>query len=175
MSVRKLVRDVVMGLAAVVAVSTAARAAEPVRLYVTVDKAELVNLPALPISKIALTNPGIADVYVINPTQILLSGKQAGTTSLTCSIRDAPRLRRRGDPGRSATAGTPVPSESHAVVQRGRGVAAASCATERAWVQPATAAEPSSRKVRQRSPLCCCSAHRRRVAGGRGRARVDPA
>jgi Flp pilus assembly secretin CpaC len=29
-----------------------------------------------------VTNPNIADVYVINPTQILLSGKQAGTTSL---------------------------------------------------------------------------------------------
>jgi Flp pilus assembly secretin CpaC len=140
MSVRKLVQDVVMGLAAVVAVSTAARAAEPVRLYVTVDKAELVNLPALPISKIALTNPGIADVYVINPTQILLSGKQAGTTSLTVFY-----------PGRTESFDVVVhpvpvgnsrarlvPSESHAVqVQRAGTVSQQLFVRdeERAWVQ----------------------------------------
>ena len=140
MSVRKLVRDVVMGLAAVVAVSTAARAAEPVRLYVTVDKAELVNLPALPISKIALTNPVIADVYVINPTQILLSGKQAGTTSLTVFY-----------PGRTESFDVVVhpvpvgnsrarlvPSESHAVqVQRAGTVSQQLFVRdeERAWVQ----------------------------------------
>lgn len=140
MSVRKLVRDVVMGLAAVVAVSTAARAAEPVRLYVTVDKAELVNLPALPISKIALTNPAIADVYVINPTQILLSGKQAGTTSLTVFY-----------PGRTESFDVVVhpvpvgnsrarlvPSESHAVqVQRAGAVSQQLFVRdeERAWVQ----------------------------------------
>ena len=140
MSVRKLVQDVVMGLAAVVAVSTAARAAEPVRLYVTVDKAELVNLPALPISKIALTNPVIADVYVINPTQILLSGKQAGTTSLTVFY-----------PGRTESFDVVVhpvpvgnsrarlvPSESHAVqVQRAGTVSQQLFVRdeERAWVQ----------------------------------------
>src|SRR5512145_835573 len=83
MSVGKRARGVVMGLAATVAIAAAAEAAEPVRLYVTVDKAELVNLPAMPISKLAVTNPGIADIYVVNPTQVLLSGKQAGTTSLT--------------------------------------------------------------------------------------------
>jgi Flp pilus assembly secretin CpaC len=140
MSVRKLVQDLVMGLAAVVAVSTAARAAEPVRLYVTVDKAELVNLPALPISKIALTNPVIADVYVINPTQILLSGKQAGTTSLTVFY-----------PGRTESFDVVVhpvpvgnsrarlvPSESHAVqVQRAGTVSQQLFVRdeERAWVQ----------------------------------------
>ena len=65
MRIMKLVRGAVTGLAVVVAVSTAAGAAEPVRVYVTIDKAELVNLPPMPISKIAVTNPGIADVYVM--------------------------------------------------------------------------------------------------------------
>ena len=140
MRIMKLVRGAVTGLAAAVAVSTAAGAEEPVRLYVTVDKAELVNLPPMPISKIAVTNPGIADVYVINPTQILLSGKQAGTTSLTVFY-----------PGRTESFDVVVhpvpvgnsrarlvPSESHAVeVQRAGKVSQQLFVRdeERAWVQ----------------------------------------
>ncbi len=82
MNVRTLVHGAVLGLTTVVTMTTAAWATEPVRLYVTIDKAELVNLQPTPISKVAVTNPNIADVYVISPTQILLSGKHAGTTSL---------------------------------------------------------------------------------------------
>jgi Flp pilus assembly secretin CpaC len=140
MKVLTLVRGVVTGLAAVVAVSTGAGAAEPVRLYVTIDKAELVNLPPMPISKIALTNPSIADVYVINPTQILLSGKQAGTTSLT--VFSAGRTEsfdvvvHPGPVGNSLA--RLVPSESHAVeVQRAGKVSQQLFVRdeERAWVQ----------------------------------------
>jgi Flp pilus assembly secretin CpaC len=79
---RNLVRGIGTALAAVMAVAPAAGAGEPARLYVTVDKAELVNLPSTPLTKISVTNPNIADVYVINPTQILLSGRMPGTTSL---------------------------------------------------------------------------------------------
>ena len=140
MSVLKFVRRVLTGLAAVVAVSTAAGAAEPVRLYVTIDKAELVNLPAMPISKIAVTNPGIADVYVINPTQILLSGKQAGTTSLTVFYPGRTEsfdiVVHPGPVGNSRA--RLVPSESHAVeVQRAGKVSQQLFVRdeERAWVQ----------------------------------------
>ena len=63
MRIMNLVQGAVTGLAAVVAVSTAAGSAEPVRLYVTIDKAELVNLPPMAISKIAVANPSIADVH----------------------------------------------------------------------------------------------------------------
>jgi Flp pilus assembly secretin CpaC len=136
----KLLRGAVTGLAAVVAASTVAGAAEPVRLYVTVDKAELVNLPAMPISKIALTNPGIADVYVINPTQVLLSGKQAGTTSLTVfyagRIESFDVVVHPGPVGNSRA--RLVPSESHAVqVQRAGTVSQQLFVRdeERAWVQ----------------------------------------
>lgn len=140
MNVMKLVRGAVTGLVAVVAVSTAAEAAEPVRVYVTIDKAELINLPPMPLSKIAVTNPSIADVYVINPTQILLSGKQAGTTSLMVFY-----------PGRTEnfdvvvhpvpfgnSRARLVPSESHAVeVQRAGKVSQQLFVRdeERAWVQ----------------------------------------
>ena len=121
MSVRKLVQGLATGLVAAVAVATVAGAAEPVRLYVTVDKAELVNLPALPLTKIAVTNPNIADVYVINPTQVLLSGKQAGTTSLTGFYQGRSEnfdvVVHPGPVGNSRA--RLVPSESHAIeVQR---------------------------------------------------------
>jgi Flp pilus assembly secretin CpaC len=140
MRIMTLVRGAVTGLAAVVAVSTAAVAAEPVRLYVTIDKAELVNLPPMPISKIAVTNPGIADVYVINPTQILLSGKQAGTTSLTVFYQGRTEsfdVVVHPVPVGNSRARL-VPSESHAVeVQRAGKVSQQLFVRdeERAWVQ----------------------------------------
>jgi pilus assembly protein CpaC len=140
MKATNLVRGAMTGLAAAIVVSTAAGATEPVRLYVTVDKAELVNLPSLPISKIAVTNPGIADVYVINPTQILLSGKQAGTTSLTVFYRGSTEsfdvVVHPGPVGNSRA--RLVPSESHAVeVQRAGKVSQQLFVRDedRAWVQ----------------------------------------
>lgn len=140
MRVMKLARGVVTGLAALVAVSTAAGAGEPVRLYVTIDKAELVNLPPMPISKIAVTNPSIADVYVINPTQILLSGKQSGTTSLMVFYRG--RTENFDVVVHPVPVGNSrarlVPSESHAVqVQRAGKVSQQLFVRdeERAWVQ----------------------------------------
>jgi pilus assembly protein CpaC len=140
MKATKLVRGAMTGLVAAIVASTAAGAAEPVRLYVTVDKAELVNLPSLPISKIAVTNPGIADVYVINPTQILLSGKQAGTTSLTVFYRGSTEsfdvVVHPGPVGNSRA--RLVPSESHAVeVQRAGKVSQQLFVRDedRAWVQ----------------------------------------
>jgi Flp pilus assembly secretin CpaC len=69
----------VMGVAVA---ATAAIAGEPARLYVTIDKAEVINFPSAPFSKVAVTNPNIADVHVLTPTQLLLNGRVAGTTSL---------------------------------------------------------------------------------------------
>ena len=40
--------------------ATVAGAGEPARLYVTVDKAEVVNFPSAPFTKIAVTNPTIS-------------------------------------------------------------------------------------------------------------------
>jgi pilus assembly protein CpaC len=121
MGVRKLVHGAVLGLAAVMTMTTSAPAEEPVRLYVTIDKAELVNLSWMPVTKIAVTNPNIADVYVINPSQLLLSGKQAGTTSLMVFSKGRTEsfdvVVHPGPVGNSRA--RLVPSESHAVeVQR---------------------------------------------------------
>ena len=150
MNVRKLVRGAVLGLTAGVALATAAGAAEPVRLYVTIDKAELVNLPSTAISKIAVTNPNIADVYVINPTQILLSGKQAGTTSLMVfypgRTENFDVVVHPGPVGNSRA--RLVPSESHAVeVQRAGKVSQQLFVRdeEQAWIQLGTSkAEPEA-------------------------------
>ena len=138
MGVRKLVHGAVMGL--VVAMATTAGATEPVRLYVTVDKAELINLAEMSITKLAVTNPGIADVYVINPTQILLSGKQAGTTSLMVFSKGRTEnfdvVVHPGPVGNSRA--RLVPSESHAVeVQRAGKVSQQLFVRdeEHAWVQ----------------------------------------
>jgi pilus assembly protein CpaC len=35
-----------------------------------------------PFTRVSVTNPGIADVFVVTPNQILVSGKAVGTTSL---------------------------------------------------------------------------------------------
>jgi Flp pilus assembly secretin CpaC len=138
MGVRKLVQGAVVGLTAVVAM--AAGAAEPVRLYVTIDKAELIDLTTMPVTKIAVTNPNIADVYVINPSQILLSGKQAGTTTLMVFSRGRTEnfeVVVHPSPLGNSRARL-VPSESHAVeVQRAGKVSQQLFVRdeERAWVQ----------------------------------------
>jgi Pilus formation protein N terminal region len=55
---------------------------EEIRLYVTVDKAQLIALAGEPVTGVSVTNPKIADVQVITPHQLLINGKATGTTSL---------------------------------------------------------------------------------------------
>jgi Flp pilus assembly secretin CpaC len=51
------------------------------RLYLSKDKSQLVDLRE-PAAKVAVTNPGIADVQVISPNQILVMGRAVGVTSM---------------------------------------------------------------------------------------------
>jgi len=51
------------------------------RIYVTIDKTQVVEL-ATPPTKVSVTNPAIADVVVMTPTRILVNGKTTGETSL---------------------------------------------------------------------------------------------
>lgn len=55
---------------------------EHARLQVTTDRSHVVVLSGEPFVKLAVTNPNVADVAVISPTQFLLNGKAAGVTSL---------------------------------------------------------------------------------------------
>ena len=63
--------------------SRAALAAETglIRLDVTIGKSQVLNLQE-PFTRVSVTNPAIADVFVVTPNQILINGKAVGTTSL---------------------------------------------------------------------------------------------
>jgi len=76
------VRAAFVALALGLAGPATADAADDPRLYVTVDKTQLIAFRSSDLSKVAVTNPAIADVHVISPTQILVHGKTPGTTSL---------------------------------------------------------------------------------------------
>ncbi len=52
------------------------------RIRVTADQAHLMALPDRPVT-VAVANPGIVDVHLVSPTQMLLNGKSVGATSLT--------------------------------------------------------------------------------------------
>ena len=67
-----------------------AAAQAPSPIYVGVDSYHVMNL-AEPASKVAVANPGIADVQVINPSQLLIAGKSSGVTSLVIFSGKAPR------------------------------------------------------------------------------------
>ena len=57
--------------------------AEPglIRLDVTIGKSQVLNLQEA-FTRVSVTNPAIADVFVVTPNQILINGKAVGTTSL---------------------------------------------------------------------------------------------
>src|SRR5881628_3700070 len=63
--------------------ATAAWAADPalLRLEVTIGKSQVLNLQE-PFTRVSVTNPAIADVFVVTPNQILVNGKSVGVTSL---------------------------------------------------------------------------------------------
>jgi pilus assembly protein CpaC len=52
-----------------------------VRLDVTIGKSQVLDLQE-PFTRVSVTNPAIADVFVVTPSQILVNGKAVGTTSL---------------------------------------------------------------------------------------------
>src|SRR6516165_10222463 len=52
-----------------------------IRLDVTIGKSQVLNLQE-PFTRVSVTNPAIADVFVVTPTQILVNGKSVGVTSL---------------------------------------------------------------------------------------------
>jgi hypothetical protein len=57
------------------------RAGDTPRVYVTIDKSEIVDFSAPP-TKVSVTNTAIADIVVVSPTRILINGKGMGETSL---------------------------------------------------------------------------------------------
>jgi pilus assembly protein CpaC len=68
-------------LASVLLTAASAAGADLVRIDVTIGKSHVLELTE-PLTRISVTNPAIADVLVITPTQLLINGKGVGTTSL---------------------------------------------------------------------------------------------
>lgn len=98
-------------------------AADPAtRLYVGADKSFVLALNE-PARKVAVANPNIADVQVMNPNQLLVNGKAVGVTSLVVFYAKSERsFDLVVHPGPVGAAGTPavVTKDPHAVwVQRG--------------------------------------------------------
>jgi len=52
-----------------------------ISLDVTIGKSQVLNLQE-PFTRVSVTNPAIADVFVVTPNQILVNGKSVGVTSL---------------------------------------------------------------------------------------------
>ena len=82
MKAKLAARIVVIALLVTVAGAATGGADETKRLYLTVDKSQALGFQSAPISQISVTNPAIADVYVTSPTQVLISGKTPGRTTM---------------------------------------------------------------------------------------------
>src|SRR5712691_7244936 len=52
-----------------------------IRIEVTIGKSQVLDLQE-PFARVSVTNPAIADVFVVTPNQILINGKAVGATSL---------------------------------------------------------------------------------------------
>ncbi|MBI3827454.1 MAG: pilus assembly protein N-terminal domain-containing protein [Candidatus Rokubacteria bacterium] len=63
------------------AVAQPAAAGGVIRLDVTIGKSQVVDLKE-PFTRVSVTSPAIADVFVVTPNQILINGKAVGVTSL---------------------------------------------------------------------------------------------
>jgi len=83
----------------------------PLSLNVTADKAQLLVVGKDAFTKVVIANPAIADVQVISPTQLLITGKAPGETSLVLFYgRGADFYDVRVNPAALGRAGTPPPS-----------------------------------------------------------------
>jgi Flp pilus assembly secretin CpaC len=113
------------------------------RLYVTVDKSNVVTLPGEHFTKVSIANPSTADVVVISPTQLLINGKIPGATSLLVFY---PRKIQYFDlivqpPPRGAVSAPPAPADTHPVlIQRGDKVTSQQFVRdgEQAWLELGT-------------------------------------
>ncbi len=59
-----------------------AGAQEQTAVFVASDQANVLTVGPEPLTKVVVANPNIADVQVLNPTQLLLTGKTVGRTTL---------------------------------------------------------------------------------------------
>jgi putative type II/III system pilus formation protein len=72
-----------LGLATLLgAIAGPAGAQEQTAVFVASDQANVLTVGPEPLNKVVVANPNVADVQVLNPTQLLLTGKTVGRTTL---------------------------------------------------------------------------------------------
>ena len=64
------------------AVAVPAGAQEQTAVFVAADQANVLTVGPESLNKVVVANPNVADVQVLNPTQLLLTGKTVGRTTL---------------------------------------------------------------------------------------------
>lgn len=81
--IRPLLAALLLGLSSLpgAAVGTA-DAQELTALFVASDQANVLTVGPDPLTKVVVANPNVADIQVLNPTQLLITGKTIGRTTL---------------------------------------------------------------------------------------------
>lgn len=80
---RPVLGALVLGLAALLgAMIGSAGAEESTAIFVASDQASILAVGPEPLAKVVVASPNVADVQVLNPTQLLLTGKAVGRTTL---------------------------------------------------------------------------------------------
>ena len=90
------------------------------QLRVTADQSQLLALGARA-RTIAIANPGVVDVHLVSPTELLLNGKAVGATSLTVFYGHRAETFEVVVQPRSLTTVRPLPALTPHVVQVQRG------------------------------------------------------
>jgi Flp pilus assembly secretin CpaC len=71
-----------LGLATLLAVAGPAGAQEQTAVFVASDQATVLTVGPETLTKVVVASPNVADVQVLNPSQLLLTGKMVGRTTL---------------------------------------------------------------------------------------------
>ena len=80
---RAMLAVLLLGLATLLGAATESAVADELTvLFVASDQANVLTVGPDPLSKVVVANPNVADVQVLSPTQLLLTGKAIGRTTL---------------------------------------------------------------------------------------------
>ena len=80
---RAMLAVLLLGLATLLGAAVESAVADELTvLFVASDQANVLTVGPDPLSKVVVANPNVADVQVLSPTQLLLTGKAIGRTTL---------------------------------------------------------------------------------------------
>jgi Pilus formation protein N terminal region len=83
MEIRPVLAALLLGLSTLLGTAMgSAGAQELTAVFVASDQANVLTVGPEALTKVVVANPNVADVQVLNPTQLLLTGKTIGRTSL---------------------------------------------------------------------------------------------